>query len=415
MKAVIAIDSFKGSMSSIEAGKAAAKGIRRVYPGAETVIYPLADGGEGTVRALAQGLGGRLESVMVTGPLGSPVVCEYAIVEKLEKTAVIEMAGAAGLTLVPPELRNPMNTTTYGVGEVIKDAVSKGCRNFVIGIGGSATNDGGIGMLQALGGNFLDESGKQIPFGGKGVEKLAFINCENLLPELEECNFRIACDVDNPLCGERGCSRIFGPQKGATQEMVEQMDAWLENYARLAENYCECGKGKPEVLNDRNVLAYKQKCRVRNEEPQDNCSYDSNYPGSGAAGGLGFAFRAFLHGKLEPGINIVLEEIGIENQIKSADIVVTGEGRLDGQTVMGKAPVGVARLAKKYSKPVLAFSGSVTEDAIACNEAGIDAFFPILRQAITLEEAMNPEIAQKNMENTVEQVFRVVKIKETYS
>lgn len=389
MKAVIAIDSFKGSMDSIEAGVAAAEGVKRVYPDAETVVYPLADGGEGTVQALAKGLDGKLEHVKVTGPLGEKVVCEYAIVGKTNPTAIIEMAGAAGITLVPPELRNPMHTTTYGVGEVIKDAITKNCRNFIIGIGGSATNDGGIGMIQALGAEFLDKSGKQVPFGAEGVEKLASISCKNLLPELKECSFRIACDVDNPLYGEKGCSYIFGPQKGATPEMVELMDGWMENYAKITEEYFADSKTQLGKFN-----------------------YDPNYPGCGAAGGLGFAFRTFLHGKLEPGLSIVLEEIGIENQIKNADIVITGEGRLDGQTVMGKAPIGIARLAKKYGKPVLAFSGSVTEDAASCNEAGIDAFFPILRQVTTLEEAMDPQTAQKNMESAVEQVFRVIRLKE---
>ncbi|NSD40319.1 glycerate kinase [Blautia glucerasea] len=200
----------------------------------------------------------------------------------------------------------------------MKDAISKGCRNFIIGIGGSATNDGGIGMLQALGGELLDKSGKQVPFGAEGVEKLASISCKNLLPELKECSFRIACDVDNPLYGEKGCSYIFGPQKGATPEMVELMDGWMENYAKITEEYFADSKTQLGKFN-----------------------YDPNYPGCGAAGGLGFAFRTFLHGKLEPGISIVLEEIGIENQIKNADIVITGEGRLDGQTVMGKAPIVV--------------------------------------------------------------------------
>ena len=386
MKAVIAIDSFKGSMDSIEAGEAAEKGIRRVFTDAEAIVYPLADGGEGTVQALAKGLGGKLEKVKVTGPLGEPVICEYGIVE--EKTAIIEMAGAAGITLVQPKLRNPLNTTTYGVGEVIKDAIGKGCRHFIIGIGGSATNDGGIGMLQALGAEFLDEGGKQVPFGARGVEKLASINCEHILFELKECDFRIACDVDNPLCGENGCSHIFGPQKGATPRMAEQMDQWMRKYAKLTEEYFQ-------------MAGTRQ-------------NYDSNYPGCLAAGGLGFAFRAFLRGKLEPGINIVLEEIGIETAIKDADIVITGEGCLDGQTVMGKAPIGIARLAKKYGKPVIAFSGAVTEDAAACNQAGIDAFFPILRQVTTLEAAMSPATAIRNMTAAVEQTFRLLKMSFIY-
>ena len=398
MKAVIAIDSFKGGMDSIEAGEAAEKGIRRVFTDAETIVYPLADGGEGTVQALAKGLGGRLEKVTVTGPLGESVICEYGIVE--EKTAIIEMAGAAGITLVLPELRNPLNTTTYGVGEVIKDAIGKGCRHFIIGIGGSATNDGGIGMLQALGAEFLDEGGKQVPFGAHGVEKLKAINCEHMLPELKDCDFRIACDVDNPLCGENGCSHIFGPQKGATPKMAEQMDQWMEKYAQLTAKYFQ------EVKKLSADVAWN---------PVDSGeNYDSDYPGCGAAGGLGFAFRAFLHGKLEPGINIVLEEIGIESAIKDADIVITGEGCLDGQTVMGKAPIGIARLAKRYGKPVIAFSGAVTEDAAACNQAGIDAFFPILRQVTTLEAAMSPATAIRNMTAAVEQTFRLMKMSFIY-
>ena len=398
MKAVIAIDSFKGSMDSIEAGEAAEKGIRRVFTDAEAIVYPLADGGEGTVQALAKGLGGKLEKVKVTGPLGEPVICEYGIVE--EKTAIIEMAGAAGITLVQPKLRNPLNTTTYGVGEVIKDAIGKGCRHFIIGIGGSATNDGGIGMLQALGAEFLDEGGKQVPFGARGVEKLASINCEHILFELKECDFRIACDVDNPLCGENGCSHIFGPQKGATPRMAEQMDQWMRKYAKLTEEYFQDVK--------------KLSADVAWNPVDSEGNYASNYPGCGAAGGLGFAFRAFLRGKLEPGINIVLEEIGIETAIKDADIVITGEGCLDGQTVMGKAPIGIARLAKKYGKPVIAFSGAVTEDAAACNQAGIDAFFPILRQVTTLEAAMSPATAIRNMTAAVEQTFRLLKMSFIY-
>ena len=431
MKAVIAIDSFKGSMDSIEAGKAAEEGIRRVFADAKTIVYPLADGGEGTVQALAKGLGGRLEKVTVTGPLGESVICEYGIVE--EKTAIIEMAGAAGITLVLPELRNPLNTTTYGVGEVIKDAIGKGCRHFIIGIGGSATNDGGIGMLQALGAEFLDEGGKQVPFGAHGVEKLKAINCEHMLPELKDCDFRIACDVDNPLCGENGCSHIFGPQKGATPEMAEQMDQWMEKYAEITAEYFQ-NAGNDELKPERkenvaekelqdNPDLMKVKVRVKGKNLSVDAgwkladigkNYNSDYPGCGAAGGLGFAFRAFLHGKLEPGINIVLEEIGIESAIKAADIVITGEGRLDGQTVRGKAPIGIARLAKKYGKPVIAFSGAVTEDAAACNPAGIDAFFPILRQVTTLEAAMSPATAQRNMTATVEQVFRLLKMPLVY-
>ena len=376
MKAVIAIDSLKGSLSSMEAGYAIADGIRRVHgQDAEIVVRPLADGGEGTVEALVSGMSGVTQNVMVTGPLGIPVNCEYGIIES-SHTAVIEMSGAAGITLVPDEKRNPLYTTTYGVGEVIKDAIAKGCRRFIVGIGGSATNDGGVGMLQALGYGFLDKEGKQVPFGARGLEVLEEITDEYVLPELAECEFRVACDVTNILCGENGCSAVYGPQKGATPSMVMQMDNWLKHYAKLAE--------------------------------KKFTKANANQAGTGAAGGLGFAFLSFTNAVLESGIKIVLEETCLEKYMENADIVITGEGRLDGQTAMGKAPVGVACLAKKHDIPVIAFAGSVTKEAVACNQNGIDAFFPILRGVVTLEEAMKPENAKANMTDTVEQVFRLM-------
>ena len=308
-----------------------------------------------------------------------------------------------------PEQRNPLYTTTYGVGEVIKDAITKGCRNFIVGIGGSATNDCGIGMLQALGAEFLDEGGKQVPFGAVGVEKIVSINTNKMLPELADCRFRIACDVDNPLYGEKGCSHIFGPQKGATPEMVEEMDGWIKRFARLTGEYFDQNDNRDGQTNHKtSVKIVNITSNSQGINPPQPAFSNPDYPGCGAAGGLGFAFRAFLHGQLEPGISIVLEEIKIEKAIQEGDIVITGEGRLDGQTVMGKAPIGVAKLAKKYGKPVLAFAGSVTEEADACNAAGIDAFFPILRQVATLEEAMDSETARRNMKKTVEQVFRVI-------
>ncbi|WP_054744063.1 glycerate kinase family protein [Cellulosilyticum ruminicola] len=375
MKIVIAIDSFKGSMSSLQAGQSAAEGIKRVYKDAQIEVRPLADGGEGTAEALTLGCGGELQKVEVTGPLGKKVMCEYGIVHETG-TAIIEMSGAAGITLVTASERNPLHTTTYGVGEVIKDAIQKGCRRFIVGIGGSATNDGGIGMLQALGFGMLNENGESVVFGAKGLEELRFITDENVMKELKECSFKIACDVTNPLCGEEGCSAIYGPQKGATPEMITQMDRWLKDYAVLA----------------------KEKFPVA----------DMNKAGVGAAGGLGFAFLTFLNGTLESGINIVLDETKLEKYIAAADMVITGEGRLDGQTVMGKAPIGVAKLAKQYNLPVFGFSGCVAKDAIACNEEGIDAFFPVLRSVVTLEEAMAVENAVTNMADTVEQVFRVI-------
>lgn len=377
MKAVIAIDSLKGSLSSIEAGQAIAEGIRKADAKADVVIRPLADGGEGTVEALVCGMNGTLQHVKVTGPLGEPVVCEYGIIDET-KTAVIEMSGAAGITLVPDAKRNPLYTTTYGVGEVIRDAIEKGCRRFIVGIGGSATNDGGIGMLQALGYGFLNKDGEQVPFGAIGLKELETITDTYVLPELAECEFKIACDVTNPLCGENGCSAVYGPQKGANPSMIMEMDKWLRYYAALS----------------------------REKFPKANL----NEPGTGAAGGLGFAFLTFTNAVLESGIKIVLEETKLESFVKDADVVVTGEGRLDFQTAMGKAPVGVAGLAKKFDIPVLAFAGSVTKDATECNKNGIDAFFPILRGISTLEEAMKPENAKQNLTDTAEQAFRLFNV-----
>ena len=378
MKVVVAIDSLKGSLSSLEAGEAIKEGVLRAMPEADVCVRPLADGGEGTVEALALGMGGKLETVKVTGPLGEPVDCVYGILED-SNTAIMEMSGAAGITLVPDELRNPLHTTTYGVGEVIKDAIRKGCRHFIVGIGGSATNDGGIGMLQALGFGMLDKNGAQVPFGAKGIKEIVKITDEYVIPELKECTFRVACDVTNPLCGDLGCSAVFGPQKGADATMIMQMDRWLEAYA--------------DLTSEKYVKA------------------NAKYPGTGAAGGLGFAFLAYTNAVLESGIKIILEETRLEDYVKDADIVITGEGRLDGQTVFGKAPIGVANIAKKYDKTVIAFAGAVTEDAIACNEHGIDAFFPILRRIQTLQEAMDPAKARDNMVTTVEQVFRLMNVR----
>lgn len=375
MKIVISIDSFKGSLSSMEAGNAVAAGIHRVSPQTEVVIKPLADGGEGTVSALIEGMNGQEVTIPVTGPLEEKVQATYGVIAD-QKLAVIEMSEAAGLTLVPPAQRNPLFTTTYGVGKLILDAAEKGCRHFIIGIGGSATNDGGAGMLQALGFDLLDANEKPIALGGQGLAELKEIRCDRVPEVLQECEFRIACDVTNPLCGPNGSSAVFGPQKGATKDMVADLDGWLMNFAKVAQ--AQFPKADP--------LA----------------------PGTGAAGGLGFAFQAFLQGKLEPGIDIVLETIALEAALLEADLVITGEGRLDEQTAMGKAPVGVAKLAKKHGKTVIAFAGSVTSGAQECNKQGIDAYFPILRQITTLEEAMDHEQAAQNLADTTEQVMRLV-------
>lgn len=377
MKAIIAIDSYKGSLSTFESGRAVAEGIKAVYKDAETVICPLADGGEGTVLAITSSTGGRLCSVKVCGPLGDYIDAEYGVIDET-RTAIIEMSAAAGITLIDAEQRNPLQTTTYGVGELIAHAIGEnGCRSFIIGIGGSATNDGGVGMLQALGFSFLDAGGNEIPRGARGLSSLAEIRCGGALPALAECEFHIACDVTNPLCGERGCSAVYGPQKGATPETVREMDAWLADYAKLSARVTGCDA--------------------------------ANTPGAGAAGGLGFAFVSYLRGELQSGIELVIGATGLEEKIKDADVVITGEGRLDGQTYMGKAPIGVARLAKKYGKPVIAFSGCVSEDAGTCNDHGIDAFFPILRSVCTLEEAMDKGNAYCNLRSTAEQVFRLAR------
>lgn len=375
-KVVIAIDSFKGSLTTFMAGKAIKEAVKEVHQNAEVIISPIADGGEGTVEAVISATFGEMVKLSVSNPLGNKTEATYGIIPGT-KTAVIEMSAAAGITLIDEKERNPMDTTTFGVGEMFLDAISKGCRKFVVGIGGSATNDGGVGMLQALGFEFLDKDGNQVPFGAKGIKDIVKIKTENRVKELDECTFCVACDVKNVLCGENGCSEIYGPQKGATPEMIKDMDLWLENYAKLTK----------EIIP----------------------TSDANAPGTGAAGGMGFALMTFLNAKLESGIELVMRETGIEKHIADADLIITGEGRLDGQSYMGKAPVGVAKLAKKYNKPVIAFSGAVTDDAVVCNEHGIDAFFPILRKPCTLKEAMDTENAYKNLKDTAYQVMRLIR------
>lgn len=376
MRYVIAIDSFKGSLTSLQAGSAVQKAILKADDDAEIFVRPLADGGEGTVEALCAGLGGEMVMTKVTGPLLEKIDAAYCILD--DGTAVMEMSAAAGITLLPNEKRDPLETTTYGVGEMIKDAISRGCRRFIMGIGGSATNDGGMGMLQALGVKFTDRDGNAVSPCGKGLEKLGVIDTAGLLPELRECAFRVACDVTNPLCGERGCSAVYGPQKGADAETVQAMDLWLSHYAKLVQGVC--------------------------------ATADPEHSGAGAAGGLGFAFLSFLNASLESGVQIILEETKLEEYIADADIVITGEGRLDSQTVMGKAPIGVAALAKKYGKKVIAFSGCVTEDAALCNDHGIDAFFPIVPGVVTLEEALDTGNAYRNLYNTAYQVCRLLRL-----
>lgn len=414
MKILIAIDSFKGSLSSKEAGEAIKSGILRVIPDAEVLISPLADGGEGTVETLVEALGGSLETVRVKGPLFQEVEAHYGILSESEKfqaeiksdthretlpenpskahseassetdsqyspkdgkLAVMEMSQASGITLVSPEERNPLKTSSYGVGEMILDAYHKGCHRFLIGIGGSATNDGGIGMLSALGFRFRKENGEEICPIGEGLKDLARIENASVPEGLLQCSFQIACDVENPLYGENGASLVYGFQKGGNKEMLSQMDLWMKHFSELVKEY--------------------------------NPAANPEAPGSGAAGGLGFAFRSFFQGELKSGVSLILEETKLSEKMQGADLVITGEGRLDEQSAMGKAPIGVAKLAKAQGIPVLAFAGAVTVGAKACNQAGIDAYFPILRETTTLEDAMNKKNARRNLEDTVEQVIRL--------
>ena len=384
MKILIAIDSFKGSLSSKEAGKAIKTGILRVISDAEVLISPLADGGEGTVETLVEALGGSLETVRVKGPLFQEVEAHYGILSDSQyspkdgKLAVMEMSQASGITLVSPEERNPLKTGSYGVGEMILDAYHKGCRRFLIGIGGSATNDGGIGMLSALGFRFTKENGEEISPCGEGLKDLARIENIFFSKDLLQCSFQIACDVENPLYGENGASLVYGFQKGGNKEMLSQMDLWMKHYSELVKEY--------------------------------NPAANSEAPGSGAAGGLGFAFRSFLQGELKSGVSLILEETKLSEKMQGADLVITGEGRLDEQSSMGKAPIGVAKLAKAQGIPVLAFAGAVTVGAKACNQAGIDAYFPILREITTLEDAMNKETAKKNLADSMEQAIRLFRL-----
>ncbi len=373
MKIVVAMDSFKGCLSSREAGETAAEGIRQIMPDAEVIVRPLADGGEGTVAALTEGA---TERVTVTGPLGEPVECEYGIIGKRGLAdesdfplAVIECSGACGLPLVPQDRRNPMYTTTYGLGEVILDAMSKGCRRFLIGLGGSATNDGGAGMLQALGYRMTDADGQPIENGAAGLMHLAEIRETAAQALLAQCTFRVACDVTNPLCGPLGCSAVFGPQKGARAEDIPVMDEALRRYAEKVRGFR--GTADPDT------------------------------PGSGAAGGLGFAFRAVLGAELLPGSQLVIEETKLEEYIAGADLVITGEGRLDAQTAMGKAPAAVAALAHAHGVPAIALAGSVEAEEDILRKMGLTAWYGINdRAACDLATAMQPEVARRNMAKT---------------
>jgi glycerate kinase len=377
MKVVVAIDSLKDSLTSYEAGKAIEQGIRQACKKTDlhVVVKALADGGEGTVDALVTGMSGKNCVVEVMGPVQQIVSCTYGYLPD-SNTAIIEMAGAAGIGLVPVASRNPLYTTTFGVGQVIRQAVEEGIRHFIIGIGGSATNDCGVGMLQALGYRFFDDAGLPVGLGGTVLNNIVSMDASAVLPALADCRFKIACDVNNPLYGPNGAAAVFGPQKGATPAIVAALDDGARHFAAV-------------------VAAYYGRDLAK-------------YPGAGAAGGLGFAFLSFLKGELGSGIELIVDAIDLANDLKDADYVVTGEGRLDFQTTMGKAPVGVAKLAKAYGAKVIALAGSTTDDARECNDCGIDAYFSIVNGAMTLQEAMDKDMAKKNMIQTAEQVFRLI-------
>ena len=380
MKIVIAPDSFKGSLSAFQACVAIASGIRRVAPDAEIVMLPMADGGEGTAEALVESTGGKIQRAYVTGPLGEPIEAGYGILGRPEdgglKTAAIEMAEAAGLTLVPIEKRNPLNTTTYGVGELVVDAFDKGCREFIIAIGGSATNDCGTGMAQSLGVKFFDSKGKEItfPMTGAATGEVDEIEIGSMDPRIAESKFTIACDVRNPLLGLEGASFIYGPQKGADEGMVKVLDANMEHIIGVIEK--KVGRKVREI------------------------------PGSGAAGGLGAGLLAFFGARLESGIDLVMRKCQFSEKIRGAGLIITGEGQIDATTVSGKTIAGIASEAKKQSIPVIALAGSVGSDARKVHEIGVNGILSICSGPILLDEAIGR--ASELLNTATEEAFRLV-------
>lgn len=375
MKVLVMMDSFKGSLSSYEAGLTIQATIAELNPQDEVTVLPVADGGEGTVAAFQAFPLHQSVQVLVKNPILNEVSATY-VINKADNYAIMEMSQASGLTLLK-ELA-PMQASTYGVGEMIIDALDKGIRHFIIGIGGSATNDGGVGMLQALGYAFLDKFGQPINVGNEGLADLVKIDCSQVDKRLADCVFDIACDVDNPLTGPRGSAAVFAPQKGASAEQVKQIEA----------NLCKLHVVSKMIIPEA----------------------DNEYPGVGAAGGLGYAFKNYLHANLKSGIKLILDLINAEKYMQSADLVITGEGKMDFQTAMGKTPVGVAKLAKKYQKPVIALAGVVDNEAVAVNKEGIDAFFPILDHLCTLEEALSLEKSKANLRRTVMQLMNVINL-----
>jgi glycerate 2-kinase len=377
VKILVAVDSLKGSLSSIEANKAIAQGLLLANSDFSVQSLPVADGGEGTVEALVYATGGQFVDSEVTGPLGQPLGARYGILGD-KMTAVIEVAEACGLPLIPKEERNPLFTTTYGVGELILDAIEKGCRDFIIGLGGSATNDAGVGMLQALGYQFFTKAGELAGLGGDALKEISRIDIGKVPEQVKAAKFRIACDVNNPLYGLNGAAYIYGPQKGATPEVVKELDGGLRNFADVV---------LEQLGTDLQSIS-----------------------GAGAAGGLGAAFAGFLEAELESGVEMILELTRFEKQLQIVDLVITGEGKLDGQTSMGKAPAGIALLAKQHGIPVIALAGDISEGNPTLHESGITAYFTIVSGPFSLENAMNPETTRTNLKRTGEQIGRVVQL-----
>jgi len=374
MNILIAIDSFKGCASSHELARHIEKGILKVYKEANVVICPIADGGEGTVEAFSLSDGVKLISTTCKNPLGEDIEATYIILK--DGVGAIEMASASGLPLVPLSKRNPSIVTTYGTGDLIKDAIKRGVREFIIGLGGSATNDAGLGMLRSLGFVFLDKSGCEISLA-KDLGKIVKIDKSKSLKELKECKFMVACDVNNPLFGKNGASHIYAKQKGADDAMILELDEQFRLFAELVRKVC----GRDSA----------------------NCA------GSGAAGGLGFGFLSFLNSELKSGIKIILEQLEIESKIKDADFVITGEGKIDRQSSMGKVIHGVGSVCKKYNIPCIALSGNTNEADLRVNEIGVTAYFSILNSPLTLSEAMNKENTLFLIEKQSEQIFRLIK------
>lgn len=377
MKLVVAMDSFKGCMTAMEASCAFERGFKKGFENVEVIKLPMADGGEGTVQSLVDATKGHIIKEWVTGPLGEPVEAFYGLLGD-GKTAVIEMAAASGLPLVPIEKRNPLITTTFGTGELIRKALDRGCREFYIGIGGSATNDGGAGMAQALGISLVDSTGKELPYGGGALKELANIDMTKVDERILESSIIVACDVDNPLCGERGAANVYGPQKGATSDMVKVLDEALLHFSNIV---------KRDL--DKEILQVK---------------------GAGAAGGLGGGLIAFLGAKLMPGIEMVIEKSQLAEVMKGAALVVTGEGQIDQQTVYGKTPIGVARVAKSLNIPVVAIAGTRGKNAEAVRQHGIDCIFSLINRPITLEEAMEKDNAVDMLEKLAEEIAGLIRL-----